>query len=60
MANYHSTEQTTSEEALIQLVQQLSHAITYTESANFDTNKKLWNNYAKVFITQDTYIPSLI
>eukprot|EP01121_Diplochlamys_sp_Union-15-3_P013500 TRINITY_DN4192_c0_g1_i2.p2 TRINITY_DN4192_c0_g1~~TRINITY_DN4192_c0_g1_i2.p2 ORF type:complete len:114 (+),score=28.84 TRINITY_DN4192_c0_g1_i2:107-448(+) len=33
--------------ALINLVQSLSEAIVYTESSNFDTNKKLWNNYAK-------------
>jgi hypothetical protein len=44
------SEKQTAEESLIKLVQQLSHVITYSESSNFDTNKKLWNNYAKVKI----------
>eukprot|EP00026_Physarum_polycephalum_P015403 Phypoly_transcript_16075.p1 GENE.Phypoly_transcript_16075~~Phypoly_transcript_16075.p1 ORF type:complete len:261 (+),score=37.30 Phypoly_transcript_16075:90-872(+) len=33
--------------SVLELVQQLSSAVVYTDTGNFDTNKKLWNNYAQ-------------
>ncbi len=33
--------------SLIQLVQSLSEAVVYADSSNVDTNRKLWNEYAK-------------
>jgi hypothetical protein len=36
--------------SIIQLVQNLSEAIVYTESSNFDTNRKLWNQVWKIWI----------
>lgn len=37
-------------QALINLVQSLSHVITYTDSSNVDTNRKLWDNYAREWV----------
>jgi hypothetical protein len=48
-ANSESPASTTT---LQMLVQQLSTAVTYAEPTNVDTNRKLWNNYAKDWYDQ--------
>ena len=47
-------------EALKKLVQQLSSAVTYTESSNFDTNKKLWDNYAKDWTPEAEFVQKMV
>lgn len=42
-------------QALLELVQTLSHAITYTESSNFETNQKLWDNYARDWVCSGSF-----
>jgi hypothetical protein len=37
-------------QSLINLVQSLSHVITYADSSNVDTNRKLWDNYARDWV----------
>lgn len=39
-----------SSQSLINLVQSLSHVITYADSSNVDTNRKLWDNYARDWV----------
>jgi len=44
---------------LLHLIQQLSPAVVYTESTNFDTNKKLWNNYAREWTENVPWVLSM-
>eukprot|EP01122_Echinamoeba_exundans_P002441 TRINITY_DN12381_c0_g1_i1.p1 TRINITY_DN12381_c0_g1~~TRINITY_DN12381_c0_g1_i1.p1 ORF type:complete len:326 (+),score=47.90 TRINITY_DN12381_c0_g1_i1:133-978(+) len=41
------------------LVQQLSTAVTYAEPTNVDTNRKLWNNYAKDWGTDVDWVKKM-
>jgi hypothetical protein len=33
--------------AVVELARLLNQTVTYSDPSNVDTNKKLWNNYAK-------------
>jgi len=47
--------------SLINLVQSLSHVITYADSSNVDTNRKLWDNYARDWVCPfPSSIPNLL
>jgi len=44
---------------VISVVQQLSASLVYTEPTNFDTNKKLWNEYSKDWDPQQPWVQNM-
>jgi len=60
MGDSSSSSSSSSPSSLIKLVQTLSSSIVYTESPNFETNKKLWDNYAREWSPEAEWVQKMV